>query len=85
MRRCAKWPKIVVEVCSSFATLDTIMRTTSQKVTKSKKLALAQAAFAQLVAEASRQGFHGTAGLILSVQDGHIQHVKVKVERLMRE
>ena len=60
------------------------MQTTSTKSTRSKNFPLAQAAFAQVIAEVSRRGFHGTAGLTLSVQDGHIQHVKVNVEKMMK-
>lgn len=60
------------------------MQTTTNKPTKQSKLAQAEAAFAQIVADASRRGFHGTAGLVLSVQDGHIQHVKVSVEKMIK-
>lgn len=45
------------------------------------KLAQAEAAFAQLVAEASQRGFYGTTRLVLSVQDGRIQHIRVAVEK----
>jgi hypothetical protein len=51
---------------------------------KPNKLQQAEAAFAQLVAEASRRGFYGTAGLTLSVQDGTIQHVRVAMERMIK-
>jgi hypothetical protein len=39
---------------------------------------------AQLIADASRRGFYGEAGLTLSVQDGRIQHVRVEIERMFR-
>jgi hypothetical protein len=38
-------------------------------------------ALAQLVADASRRGFYGEAGLTLSVQDGRIQHIRVAMEK----
>jgi hypothetical protein len=36
------------------------------------------------LADASRRGFYGTAGLTLSVQDGSIQHIRVTWERLIK-
>jgi len=30
------------------------------------------------------RGFHGTASLTLSVQDGHIQHLRIAVDRMIR-
>jgi hypothetical protein len=41
-------------------------------------------ALAQLLAEASRRGFYGEAGLTMSVQDGRIQHIRVAMERLIK-
>jgi hypothetical protein len=41
-------------------------------------------ALAQLVADASRRGFYGEAGLTLSVQDGRIQHIRVALERMIK-
>jgi hypothetical protein len=44
----------------------------------------AQAEFAKLLAAAECRGFHGTASITVSVQDGHIQHLRVAVERMVR-
>jgi uncharacterized protein with FMN-binding domain len=41
-------------------------------------------ALAQVLAEASRRGFYGEAGLTMSVQDGRIQHIRVAVERMIK-
>ena len=41
-------------------------------------------ALAQLLADASRRGFYGEAGLTLSVQDGSIQHIRVAIERRIK-
>ena len=41
-------------------------------------------AFAQLIADASRRGFYGEAGITLSVQDGTIQHIRVALERMIK-
>lgn len=49
-----------------------------------RKLALLEAALAELLAEALRRGFFGTAAVELSVQDGTIQHVRRKIERTER-
>jgi hypothetical protein len=39
---------------------------------------------AKLLADASRRGFYGEAGLTLSVQDGRIQHIRVAVDRMIK-
>ena len=52
--------------------------------TTPKKAEQAAAAFAKLLADASRRGFYGTAGLTLSVQDGSIQHIRVTWERMIK-
>jgi hypothetical protein len=41
-------------------------------------------ALAQLLADVSRRGFYGEAGLTLSVQDGRIQHIRVAIERMIK-
>ncbi len=47
-----------------------------------KKVAQLQAIMAELLAEALRRGFFGTAAVELSVQDGTIQHIRRTVERI---
>lgn len=47
-----------------------------------KKVAQVQAALAEMLAEALRRGFFGTAAVELSVQDGTIQHIRRKVDRI---
>jgi hypothetical protein len=51
---------------------------------KPNKAQQAQTAFAKLLADASRRGFHGTAGITLVMQDGHIQHLRVSVEEMVK-
>ena len=60
------------------------MQTTCEVTEKVSKAHQAETAFAQLLAEATRRGFYGTAGLTLSIQDGHIQHIRVLVERMIK-
>jgi hypothetical protein len=47
-----------------------------------KKVAQLQAILAEMLAEALRRGFFGTAAVELTVQDGTIQHIRRKVERV---
>ena len=47
-----------------------------------KKVAQLQSVMAEILAEALRRGFFGTAAVELSVQDGTIQHIRRKVERV---
>jgi hypothetical protein len=47
-----------------------------------KKVAQLQSIMAELLAEALRRGFFGTACVELSVQDGTIQHIRRTVERI---
>jgi len=60
------------------------MITTSEPPTKPAKKAQAQAEFAKLLAAAETRGFHGTASITISIQDGHIQHLRVAVDRMVR-
>jgi hypothetical protein len=48
------------------------------------KRAQAQAEFTKLLSAAETRGFHGTASITVSVQDGHIQHLRVAVDRMVR-
>jgi hypothetical protein len=58
------------------------MMTLVQTSANRQKVALLQAALAELLRESLQRGFHGTAGVEVSVQDGTIQHIRRKVERL---
>ena len=51
---------------------------------KTNKGTLAEAAFAKLLADASKPGFHGTAGIVLTLQDGHIQYLRVSVDEIIK-
>jgi len=62
---------------------DTIM-TTATSTPQTNKVQQAESAFVQLMADASRRGFYGTAGLTLAIQDGRIQHIRVTVERMIK-
>jgi hypothetical protein len=47
-----------------------------------KKVAQLQQAVAELLAEALRRGFFGTAAVELSIQDGTIQHIRRRLDRI---
>lgn len=42
------------------------------------------AEFIKLLTEVSKRGFHGTASITVSLQDGHIQHARVNTDRMIR-
>ena len=44
----------------------------------------AQDEFARLLAAVGVRGFHGTATIAVSLQDGHIQNLRVSTERMVR-
>jgi len=44
----------------------------------------AKAEFAKLIESVCGQGFYGTAGVTVNVQDGHIQYTRVNVERMIK-
>lgn len=49
-----------------------------------EKLEQLREALAEMLAGVLKHGFHGTAGLELSVQDGTIQHIRRKIEQIER-
>ncbi len=77
-------PKIVVETIGEFATLERMNTTVTKPLAKPSKAEQAQQEFVKLLASASRRGFHGTAGITLSLQDGHVQHLKIHMERMVK-
>jgi hypothetical protein len=58
------------------------MMTPAQSPVNAKKVAQLELALAEVLGEALRRGFFGTAAVELSVQDGTIQHIRRKVERI---
>ncbi len=60
------------------------MITLSATTANEKKVEQLQRVLAELLAEVQRRGFHGTAGLELSVQDGTIQHIRRRLESIVR-
>ena len=58
------------------------MMTLTESPTNRQKVAQLETALAELLREVLERGFHGTAGVEVSVQDGTIQHIRRRVERL---
>jgi len=58
----------------------TLVATTANE----KKVEQLQHALAEILADVQRRGFHGTAGVELSIQDGTIQHIRRRLERIER-
>ena len=49
-----------------------------------RMIGLLRAALAEILAEVLQRGYHGTAGIELSVQDGTIQHIRRNMEKTQR-
>jgi hypothetical protein len=60
------------------------MITQRQSPGNAKRLAQLQTALAHILAETLKHGFFGTASIEISVQDGSIQHIRRRVERVER-
>ena len=60
------------------------MMTPAQSTVNAKKVTQLEAALADLLSEALCRGFFGTASVELSVQDGTIQHIRRRMDRIER-
>jgi hypothetical protein len=61
-----------------------LMTANAANPTNEKKIVQLQSALAELLGTILRRGFFGTAGVEVSIQDGTIQHVRCKMERIER-
>ena len=60
------------------------MMTLNETTGNQKKMAQLKSVLGEILAEILRRGFHGTAAVEVSVQDGTIQSIRRKVERIER-
>ena len=60
------------------------MMTHGTTPTNQQKVAQLQEAVGELLAQVLKQGFFGSAGVELSIQDGTIQTIRRKMERIER-
>lgn len=51
---------------------------------KTDRRGQAKLEFAKLMQLVCVRGFHGTASVTVSIQDGQVQHTRVNVERMIR-
>jgi hypothetical protein len=58
------------------------MMTLASTTTNVTKRAQAENAWDELLRESLRRGFHGTVAIEVSVQDGTIQHIRRRIDRL---
>lgn len=78
-----RWPKRELEnrpvVAYGGATM-----TLAKTPTNQSKMAQLRSVLGEILAEVLRRGFHGTAGVEVTVQDGTIQSIRRRVERVER-
>jgi hypothetical protein len=60
------------------------MITPAKSPANATKVAQLQSALAEVLSEALRRGFFGTAAVELNIQDGTIQHIRRRVEQIER-
>lgn len=58
------------------------MRCPTTTPTNREKLDQIRSALSEVLASVLKRGFHGTAALEMTVQDGTIQHIRRKVEQV---
>lgn len=58
------------------------MMTAAKSTANERKVTQLEMALAEILGETLRRGFFGTAAVELSVQDGTIQHIRRRVERI---
>ncbi len=60
------------------------MITQGNTTANDNKTQQALAALREILADVSQRGYYGTAGIELAVQDGTIQHIRRRTERIER-
>ena len=60
------------------------MTTLTKTPANQRMMAQLKATLGEILAEVLRRGFHGSAGVELSVQDGTIQKIRRRVEQIQR-
>jgi len=60
------------------------MTTHARTPANAKRVAQLEEVLAELLIETTQRGFHGTASVELNVQDGTIQYIRRRVERMIK-
>ena len=58
------------------------MKSLAETTTNGTKLSQAATAWDQMLDETLQRGFYGTAAIEVSIQDGTIQHIRRRMERI---
>jgi len=77
------WPKRELENRTAVA-YGGAMITLAKTPANQGKMAQLRSVLGEILAEVLRRGFHGTAGVEVTVQDGTIQSIRRRVERVER-
>jgi len=56
----------------------------TSKTTNEEKITQLRDAWNEMLAQTLRRGFYGSVGIVLSVQDGTIQHLERHIEQIER-
>ncbi len=75
------WPKTDLKIGRRFDRVAVMMTLTKTPANRTK-MAQLEAALGEMLVEVLKRGFHGTAGVEWSVQDGTIQKIRRTVERI---
>ena len=60
------------------------MTRTKATTAPSDKRQQAETEFTRLIENVCQRGFHGTASVTVTIQDGHIQYTRVLVDRVVK-
>lgn len=74
----------MLEIVLGGAKFSFMITRTPQQPPPASKAQQAERAFVEMLKAASQRGFYGTTSLVLVVQDGHIQNLRVSVERVIK-
>lgn len=75
-----KWPRDSAKFTRMIKNNDTC----GQRVPKVDRRAVAQQELSRVLDNACVAGFHGSASVTVTVQDGHIQYTRIAVERMVK-
>jgi hypothetical protein len=70
--------------CANFTRMVRTTQRSGERMEKADKRVVAQQEFRKVLDNACVAGFHGSASVTVTVQDGHIQYTRVAVERMVR-
>ncbi len=84
MIRFSGGPKKDLQLDRGISILLFMISQSTKRPANDRMIELLRAALAEILAEVLKRGYHGTAGIELSVQDGTIQHIRRNMEKTER-